>query len=236
MGSKGSSVDYTPQAPSAQEKELLDLLVHEARRRDAFAPEREKQIQQLLGVDFSKDLLSPQQTEELNRITGIYQGTRQTAVDKAVEEGDKALRARFAAQGISDSSIAGGSYGELQAERAKALDQIAKEASMFRFGTEKDIRQAALQERLQKIGVLQGASSPDVAQAGVQALAGQREAESNRALQIALANAQNSGGWGSFLGSTLLGGGGALLGGLLGGPAGAAVGAGIGLSGASSFR
>lgn len=230
MGGKGGgSVAYTPPAPSPQEQELLDLLLEEGKRRGALATERDAAIRDFMKTDFTKDTISPEQLAELDRISGIYQGTRTSAVDKAIAEGDKALRARFAAQGISDSSIAAGGYGELQAERSRQLEQIGKEAELYRYGTEKDIRNATLQERLQKIGILQAESNPSVTAGALSALSGQREAEASRALQIALANAQQGGGFNLL--ETLGGAGGSALGSLIAGP----FGTGLGYSAGSSL-
>lgn len=239
---KKGDVEYKPPEPSAQETELLNLLMDQIKQQDEIrtqqleeAKQRKGLISEFLDKEYSTDPLSEDQKARLNEIESTFLGTRKQAVTDQATEIEKQLRTKFANQGILDSSVSSEADIKVGKESMKLIDQAAKEASLLKFGTEQDIRNAALSERLQKIGVLSSLSDPAMATNILGSLTGQRQQYANTALQVALSNAQNSGGFGQLLGSTLgmglgallaapTGGmsilGGASLGGALGGGAG----------------
>lgn len=221
----GQSVDYTPTPPSPEELELRKLLLGEAEQRGALSSKTRDYIRSLLGQDFSSGALTPEQQAQLDSLTKTYTTTRTTPLYEQADLAEKALRQRFANTGLADSSVAEQEQTRLQTELGKQISAVGNEASLFRYGSEQDLRRAALGEKLQKIGVLSGASDPTVAYNTLAALAGQRTAESNQALQIALANAQNQGGGGLL--PLLIGGAAAAFTGGLGGAAGYGLGSSV---------
>lgn len=230
---KKGDVEYTPPAPSAEEQELLNLLLNRIKTQDANAATTQDFINNFVSTDFSKGALTAEQEKQLQDIQDTYLNTRKTAINEQADLAEKKIRQRYAAQGILDSSVTGDTAAKMAKDTTTLIDQAAKEAATYRYGTEQDLRNAALQESLQKIGILSSVSDPSLAANVFGSLTGQRQQYENTALQVALANAQNSGGFGSLLGSTLGMGLGLLfpstaLGGLGSAAIGGALGGGVG--------
>lgn len=163
---------------------------------------RNRELQQLLNErrlahfkEFMNLDLTPEEQDRLGNITNIYTKTRTTPLYEQADIAERNLRQRFASQGILDSSVAADAQVDLQKELSKRISEVGEQAALFRYGTEEDLRRAALANKLQQVGILQQGSDPSVAYNTLSALTGQRTQEANQALQIALHNAQSGGGF-----------------------------------------
>lgn len=228
----GGDVIVEEPEPTAEEVKILEILLSNLEEKQALKESNKGIFQDFLSSNPLTGELTEDELTKLDEIEQAFLKPKLQAIDDEAEKASTLLKQKLSKSGLSDSTVFADKFAKLSEFATEAKDKAGSEAFLFKTAAEDDIKNAALQEQLSKIGVLTTAT--DLSQAGplLASLGQQRSEQSQKLLQAALISAQNQGGFLGPLG-TFLGGG---LGLLFGGPAGAAAGGFIGSAGGSTLQ